>query len=231
MRNLPGAEEIKQPKSALHTHSHLRALLVTQLEPLGKNTGLLMLILPREFGPTSDVISHADSEKHALPKSHEGWKRAQLNTHYVAQRQRVSMQQRVDPSARRGESSQHNPVLVRRAEVLVKMWSWVINSCGMIMIPGFKWTTLPEVRAHKCQTLSLPPLFPFFSFSFPGPDSQISSMRISARKSGWECKQLTNTHIRGLRNISLQLSSVLHLSCRWDKEDDAKAKSGKNTYK
>lgn len=66
MRNLPGAEEIKQLKSALHTHSHLRALLVTQLESLGKHTGLLMLILHRGFGPKSDIISNADRKKRAL---------------------------------------------------------------------------------------------------------------------------------------------------------------------
>lgn len=67
MRNLPGAEEIKQLKSALHTHSHLSGLLVTQLESLGKNTGLLILVLHREFGPKSDIISNADSKKSALP--------------------------------------------------------------------------------------------------------------------------------------------------------------------
>lgn len=69
MRNLPGAEEITQLKSALHTHSHLRALLATRLESLGKNTGLLMFILPRDFGPKSDIISNADSKKSALPKT------------------------------------------------------------------------------------------------------------------------------------------------------------------
>lgn len=85
MRNLPGAEEIKQLKSALHTHSHLRELLVTRLESLGKNTGMLMLILSGEFGPKSDAISNADSKRYALLKT---WlapmKCAQLNMHNVA---------------------------------------------------------------------------------------------------------------------------------------------------
>lgn len=88
MRNLPGAEKIKQLKSALRTHSHLASLLVTQLEFLGKNTGLLMLILPREFGPKSDVISHADRKKICFAKdtacTHEGWKCAKLNMHNTA---------------------------------------------------------------------------------------------------------------------------------------------------
>jgi len=63
MRNLPGAGEIKQLKSPLRTHSHLGALPVTRLESLGENTGLLMPILPRVFGPKYDVISNADSKK------------------------------------------------------------------------------------------------------------------------------------------------------------------------
>lgn len=70
MRNLPGAEEIKKTKSALHTHSHTGALLVTWLESLGKSTELLLLILPRKPGPKSDAISDADgSKKWALPKT------------------------------------------------------------------------------------------------------------------------------------------------------------------
>lgn len=87
MRNLPAAEEIKQLKTALHTHSHPRALLVTRLESQGKNTGLLMLILPREF----DIISNADDRKKEescfakdIACIHEGWKCAQLNMHNTA---------------------------------------------------------------------------------------------------------------------------------------------------
>lgn len=88
MRNLPGAEEIKQLKSALPTHSHLRALLVTQIESLGESTGLLMVILPWEFVAKSHIISNADRKKKCFVKdmacTHEGWKCVQLNMHGVA---------------------------------------------------------------------------------------------------------------------------------------------------
>lgn len=70
MRNLPGAEEIKQLKSALPTHSHLRPLLVTQLKSLGKSTRLLTLILPREFVSKFHIISSADRKKKVLCQRH-----------------------------------------------------------------------------------------------------------------------------------------------------------------
>lgn len=88
MRNLPEAEEIKQLKSVLPTHSHLRALLVTQTESLGESTGLLMLILPREFVTKPHVISNADRKRKCFVKdmarTHQGWKCVQLNMHSVA---------------------------------------------------------------------------------------------------------------------------------------------------
>lgn len=70
MRNLPGAEEIKQLKSALPTHSHLRTLLVTQTESLGESTGLLMFILPRGFVAKPHIISNVDRMKKVLCQRH-----------------------------------------------------------------------------------------------------------------------------------------------------------------
>lgn len=88
MSNLPGAEEIKQLKSALPTCSHLRAPLVTQTEYPGEGAGLLMLTFSREFVTKPHVISNVDRGKNFFVKdtacTHEGWKCVQLNMHSVA---------------------------------------------------------------------------------------------------------------------------------------------------
>lgn len=210
MRNLPGAEEIKQLKSALPTHSHLRALLVTQTESLGESAGLLMFILPREFVAKPHVISNVDREKKMLCQRHgmHPWRMEVCPIKYARCGMMTKGKHTVASSSVCKKESYHNTMqhvcdmrqcqLKCDTELLspVAQWSWVPNDPH-----SGRCKPMHARNYHLHSLFPFSPLFFFFLFSFPRPNNITRSLRISDRNSVWKCTQLTLTFLCVITNL------------------------------